>query len=204
MARSHPSQFTPLHYTAGSRKASADVVRLLISVDGDAVTRRSSFSAGNRTPLHVACAARAPFRVVKMLHDAADNETRNSRDSNGSTPWDLASVHSRLWNPLWRWRIKSLLDSSAVEGLVESEKQPIVLSPVSEDAEESADADGLCVLCWDREADHVLVPCGHLCLCRNCSRREVLSGGLKGECPVCKSKIDQAVKVFRAGVPNPG
>ena len=32
--------------------------------------------------------------------------------------------------------------------------------------------DGMCIVCWERPADHVLVPCGHLCLCAEVSTIE--------------------------------
>jgi hypothetical protein len=47
-----------------------------------------------------------------------------------------------------------------------------------------------CTICWDHDAIVAAMPCGHLCLCEGCS-----NGML--ECPICRTKIDQKVKIFR-------
>ena len=57
---------------------------------------------------------------------------------------------------------------------------------------------GDCVLCWDGKADHVLIPCGHICLCSRCCRRNIAS--LKRKCPVCNKAFDRSLKVYFAGV----
>jgi len=47
----------------------------------------------------------------------------------------------------------------------------------------------LCRICYDREANIVFVPCGHLATCGNCA------SAFK-DCPVCRAPIQQAVKTF--------
>jgi len=56
-----------------------------------------------------------------------------------------------------------------------------------------ATADGACVVCFEEQRTHVLVPCGHFCLCAACSvsimRRSM-------GCPVCRAPFELAMKVF--------
>ena len=47
----------------------------------------------------------------------------------------------------------------------------------------------LCRICYDREANIVFVPCGHLATCGNCA-------SAFRDCPVCRAPIQHAVKTF--------
>ena len=46
-----------------------------------------------------------------------------------------------------------------------------------------------CKVCFDKNADVVLMPCGHLCSCTSCAQ-------LLQECPVCRKKIDTAIRTY--------
>lgn len=52
------------------------------------------------------------------------------------------------------------------------------------------DADGddedLCVVCFEAQRDVVLVPCGHMMLCRHCAGAVIANSA---ECPVCREAI---------------
>ena len=51
--------------------------------------------------------------------------------------------------------------------------------------------EGLCVACKDQKSSVVFVPCGHICVCEDCSRMcEV--------CPYCRSSYADIVKVYKA------
>ena len=54
--------------------------------------------------------------------------------------------------------------------------------------EEAADEDKLCVICMTEARSHVLVPCGHMCLCAGCAA--------VGRCPLCREVVLTTVKVF--------
>ena len=49
----------------------------------------------------------------------------------------------------------------------------------------------LCRICYDREANIVFLPCGHLATCGNCA-------SAFRDCPVCRAPIQHAVKTFMA------
>lgn len=42
---------------------------------------------------------------------------------------------------------------------------------------------GLCVVCLEKKADYVILPCGHVCVCINCSQ-------IVEKCPMCLKNIE--------------
>ena len=63
---------------------------------------------------------------------------------------------------------------------------------------------GYCILCWDGIANHVLIPCGHICLCQKCSNSPEALHSLKMACPVCKKNYTRApMRVYHAGIVAP-
>lgn len=52
-------------------------------------------------------------------------------------------------------------------------------------------ADGLhkCVVCLVEPADHVLLPCGHVCVCKSCA-------DLLKTCPMCREVISENKHVY--------
>jgi len=50
-----------------------------------------------------------------------------------------------------------------------------------------------CVVCLDREADHIVNDCGHVCLCLICSKEFL---GPQQKCPKCRQRIKSIRKVF--------
>jgi len=46
-----------------------------------------------------------------------------------------------------------------------------------------------CAICLDDEAEYAAVPCGHRCLCANCSKTV-------SECPVCRTRMTAVLRVF--------
>jgi hypothetical protein len=57
------------------------------------------------------------------------------------------------------------------------------------DAEET-----MCVVCMDAAKDHIIVPCGHQCVCARCA--EQLTKTRSPMCPVCREPIIQTMRVF--------
>ncbi|MCA9507997.1 MAG: RING-HC finger protein [Myxococcales bacterium] len=45
-----------------------------------------------------------------------------------------------------------------------------------------------CSICWEKKPSHILLPCGHMPTCELCIKKIE-----DGECPLCRTKIDQSV-----------
>jgi hypothetical protein len=56
------------------------------------------------------------------------------------------------------------------------------------------DAEDQCVLCLDAPKDHVIIPCGHQCVCEACA--EKLKKARNPLCPFCRAPINATHKVF--------
>merc|ERR1712032_1291423 len=63
----------------------------------------------------------------------------------------------------------------------------IEISKDTEDILEDEDDSKLCIVCLDGERDHVLIPCGHICVCADC--KDCYTGD-DAECPLCRAKVE--------------
>ena len=54
----------------------------------------------------------------------------------------------------------------------------------------SSEDDSLCIICFDRDRDALLTPCGHLYSCTVC-----IKGLNQRKCPMCRVDIEKVVKV---------
>jgi hypothetical protein len=54
--------------------------------------------------------------------------------------------------------------------------------------------EALCVLCLDARMDHIIIPCGHQCVCGPCA--EALKRAAHPACPLCREPISVTAKVF--------
>mmetsp|Transcript_34536 Transcript_34536/g.101498 ORF Transcript_34536/g.101498 Transcript_34536/m.101498 type:complete len:352 (-) Transcript_34536:11-1066(-) len=230
LGRSNPSGEVPLHYAVRCRKSGpADAaVRTLIASCPESISCRSSPQYGSRTPLHLACAVQANPAIIGLLRDADPTGARTVQDGTGQTAWDIAKRHKGVLSLVWRWKVRAILRSQSsitredattatpqqvrLDGLPMQLPTPTnsnLIAPSApplpnEDETPPQEGEDVCIVCWDRRADHAIVPCGHLCLCSRCSSYATLQGTLRGQCPVCKCVAQRAMKVFRSGVPNPG
>ena len=71
-------------------------------------------------------------------------------------------------------------------------KRPQKTDPAAATAESSAES--TCCVCLVDSTTHIIVPCGHMCLCETCSSK--ISSGSK-KCPLCKANATQIIRVFK-------
>lgn len=60
---------------------------------------------------------------------------------------------------------------------------------IQPDPEQPSDSE--CVICMEGVKTHIVIPCGHLCLCESCSKKLNT-----GKCPVCNIAYNTIVKVY--------
>lgn len=54
--------------------------------------------------------------------------------------------------------------------------------------------ENLCRICYDKDIETVLVPCGHQCACLACAQQVKQRSN---QCPFCKNRIERIVKVYK-------
>ena len=52
----------------------------------------------------------------------------------------------------------------------------------------------MCVVCFDAPKDHIIIPCGHQCVCGTCA--EALKREAHPACPLCREPISVTAKAF--------
>ena len=51
-----------------------------------------------------------------------------------------------------------------------------------------------CVICMDQRKSHIIVPCGHMCVCQACAERVTEEGEI---CPICRTAVTMILPVYR-------
>lgn len=74
--------------------------------------------------------------------------------------------------------------SEGADGAVPESAEPEPPEPASTEPAATE-----CAICLDDDAEYAVVPCGHRCLCANCS--ETVS-----QCPVCRTQMTAVLRVF--------
>ena len=72
---------------------------------------------------------------------------------------------------------------------LENRRYEQLLRDLDENNEE--DRDTICTVCLDNQRDVVLLPCGHVCSCRQCA-------DLVNNCPICRTHIERSVPIFNS------
>jgi len=54
------------------------------------------------------------------------------------------------------------------------------------------DDENECVVCLDAQKSHILIPCGHFCVCEACADRLAVGDG----CPICRTPVQIKTRVF--------
>ncbi|XP_055598392.1 uncharacterized protein LOC129747971 [Uranotaenia lowii] len=104
----------------------------------------------------------------------------------------IAHHHSREQNREQDLTDSSRSSSTSSERSTATEGSHIQESPTKR-RNDTGPAIGLCIICEDLEKSVVLVPCGHLCLCKRCADQ---LGNYDRYCPICRTLIYRKVDVF--------
>lgn len=73
--------------------------------------------------------------------------------------------------------------------------QALIKQAKKEETHVSSSNDSQCVICWERSRNIVLLPCRHLCLCKECSQYLKPDEG-EIRCPLCRKVVDIIMPVF--------
>ena len=122
--------------------------------------------------------ARAWLRCRKKLHRKVRSRAAKRIQSSVRT-WLLRAVAAAS--------ITVTAGSNGCEGTDGEEHESVEPEPPKPASTEPATAE--CAICLDDDAEYAVVPCGHRCLCFNCSKAV-------SECPVCRGAMTAVLRVF--------
>ncbi len=68
--------------------------------------------------------------------------------------------------------------------------------PAEQPAAQPDDSAKECVVCLSEQIQTVIVPCGHMCLCLECSEQLTPKKNNPTKCPICRTAIMQIIQTF--------
>eukprot|EP00747_Dinoflagellata_sp_TGD_P180617 gnl/TRDRNA2_/TRDRNA2_33374_c0_seq1.p1 gnl/TRDRNA2_/TRDRNA2_33374_c0~~gnl/TRDRNA2_/TRDRNA2_33374_c0_seq1.p1 ORF type:complete len:512 (+),score=44.20 gnl/TRDRNA2_/TRDRNA2_33374_c0_seq1:111-1646(+) len=75
---------------------------------------------------------------------------------------------------------------------------PVPVAPAAQQAgpeQEEPQVD--CVICLTDPRTHVIVPCGHYCLCEGCAKRMIKGSKASWICPMCRKQFSNCIRVYQ-------
>lgn len=72
---------------------------------------------------------------------------------------------------------------------------PLLCATLSDSSDLSASCSKeSCVICLQSKREYAFVPCGHFCICGDCS---VGVANIDGRCPICRREATHLMKIFK-------
>ena len=96
-----------------------------------------------------------------------------------------ASCIQKAWGRR-RFRVAQLAQHAELEYYHELQER----KQQSRDKSEDKSDDNCCVVCMDATKTHLMVPCGHKCVCETCA------AAITKECPICRNNITTILRVY--------
>jgi hypothetical protein len=199
----------PLHH-ACRYNASCDVIHVLISLCPDSLYKKSHDGC---LPLHLLCLYAKSHTLLKPLMHMLWIMPLSVliMDDHGLLPKDLVEDNP---NEEMREGLRSMIflaermlvdDEDTVDAVFTSpsveQKSLQVTRTHSKDTSSSSSSEvsesnvKLCIVCISNCACRVLLPCGHISLCEECSTDYRLSQ-MKWKCPECRGTIREAITIY--------
>eukprot|EP01084_Bolivina_argentea_P041290 76184_1 len=87
-------------------------------------------------------------------------------------------------------------DNDNEEKDIDMEKDHRIIkdTPVKENSDEEDNK--LCIVCLENEKDYVIIPCGHICVCKEC-KEENYDDVDDATCPICRCNIEKIMKTYQ-------
>jgi Zinc finger, C3HC4 type (RING finger) len=208
-----PCKELPAHFAAMNPIPGFNVeaLELILDKNPEALKRKS---LRGQTPLHIACESLQPIWFIRKLV-SKEPSTVDIRDAHDQTPWDILQIKSgsllyynnRLKGVLGHVGKATTVQVDRVSGTSSSPtRKKQKLPQFKPKATQICDKTVLevtgpvaCTVCTEKAAGWAIVPCGHLCLCRDCSSEHSPHSRVAG-CPICDEPIELCIQIIAAGI----
>lgn len=154
-----------------------DEYKILIEDEDQISTSMKNFHSSTKT-----------LRIQTQKHDVSSNDSLDARILITNKYLDTAVVVMMNEIQMKKSTLEAKIDTitkklSTLRSLIQTGIEELI-------DRDSANNKKLCAICFDREVDTVMVPCGHTS-CSGCSNYNTLN-----KCMHCRSSIQRRVKLF--------
>lgn len=136
-------------------------------------------------------------RIAELEHDA-----REARSSHQRVCREIAASQKRIDQLEDEFRMLNKKydavfqsDEQKTEELKKAEKKRKKLAKKLEDARErlnNVEGKQECVICMDAKITMAFMPCGHMCVCKECAEKYIHAT----PCPICRKPVGSYVEIF--------
>ncbi len=130
------------------------------------------------------------FSVLRMCVDRLCSEEALAREAEKQQEQHRRTVEMAALEREKKALAEQTQQLLAETRAVEMAKQAVARSAQENSAKLTGPAE--CVICLEGVADHILLPCLHLCLCSN-DAANFSAGSL---CPICRATVDTVNRVY--------
>jgi hypothetical protein len=125
--------------------------------------------------------ARAAARERQAAHERAQQDEQQDE-------LDYDELEQALQASVEQLRIEALRDEATAAATAAA--TAVIIKPDTECvAESETRVFHECVVCMAKPPSHVLIPCGHLCMCLHCSVA-------LQQCPICRVRVQSTMRVY--------
>ena len=147
------------------------------------------------------------FQVRQMIHDDDYShhplliELKSMKLSYPSWEEDFGKTTKELKRvsaPFWKYTLERGMEGmrekqTVYDGYVRSLKMNSNPKALTEGGDEEDTGAKECIVCLEAPRTHAFVPCGHMCVCKSCSRRLMKR---RKVCPTCNQSSTMTIEVF--------
>ena len=130
--------------------------------------------------------------------DPFSDHAQEARERHGALPWGSIPSAPLLWASVDAQPGGALSWASmpAAPALLPSAQLPAPI-PLPADLPQHPSAVAVadeCAICMGAERTHILIPCGHLCVCGDCSGLLMATAPC---CPICRAAVQKTCRVYK-------
>ena len=128
--------------------------------------------------------------ALAVAEEADREERRRQVDTDGRLALIVAAMSGVDESPRERSEETKTEPPHKAASVVDAVSRPAEPSIPPLRSDTSSEASGLCVVCLNAPHDHLLMPCFHLCVCKDCVAK------CKSVCPLCRQTVKSSSRVF--------
>ena len=123
------------------------------------------------------------------------NDKDKNMNKKNNKLYNLNKIRKKLENSMICGKYMKLWDIKDINkiGIDNKEVSMYLYGKVRQLTHEEEEITNACVICYVTQACVVLLPCGHVCYCRNCSNDDRIN---PNQCPVCRADVENSQNVY--------